>query len=131
MMRGMPTMLRSSFYKTFFTSFNDRLQGEALEANLLGDVEMARDVEGLRRCVRDQQVVIEELGALVSVMSKMLIASGHLDAQILQHRVEAQLETERAPAERPPATCTLCGRTRPAAEISNTAYGAVCSGGCP
>ena len=128
----MATMLRSPFYRQFFTSFNDRQQAEALEALVMSDVDTARDVETLRRCVSQQQVVIDELGALVSVMSKMLVAAGHLDAQVLERRVEAALEERHAPQpELPPVTCALCGRTRPASSTSNTAYGAVCAGGCP
>lgn len=124
------TMLRSSFYRTFFMSENDKMQNASLEALVMSDAETARDLEGLRRRVVEQGLVIEELGTLVQVMSKMLAASGHLDAHVLEHRVDAELDLRRAPPEVPSATCMMCGRERPGAEISKTAYGAVCTGGC-
>ena len=126
----MSTMFRSQFYKSFFMSVVDQMQGEALEGLVMSEVEFARDVEGLRRRVIDQSLVIEELGAVVAVMSKMLIESGHLDRKVLKYRVDAELDARRAPPEKPSGTCVLCGRERPGAALSITAYGAVCSGGC-
>jgi len=130
MVPPMSLMFRSPFYRMFWMSINDQLQTEALEANLLADAETARDLEGLRRRVIEQGLVIEELGAMVAVMSKMLIASGQLDAQVLEHRVDAELDQRRAPPVKPAGTCVLCSRQRPGEQLSTTAYGAVCSGGC-
>ncbi len=125
-------MFRSPFYRMFWMSINDQLQTEALEANLLADAETARDVEGLRCRVIEQGMAIEELGAMIAVMSKMLIASGQLDPAILEHRVDAELDLRRTPSTtpKPAGTCVLCSRQRPGEQLSTTAYGAVCSGGC-
>jgi hypothetical protein len=125
------SMFRSGFYKYMIQGYVDRTQGDELSALVMSDVDTAADIEALRRRVIQQGLAIEELASIVAVMSRMLVDGGQLDAKVLEYRVDAELDARRAPPEAPVGTCVLCGRERPGNEISRTAYGAVCSGGCP
>lgn len=127
----MNSMFRSWFFKYGIQGGVDRWQGDELEALVMSDVDTANDIEKLRRQVVRQGTVIEELASIVAVMSRMLAESGQLDTKVLQYRVEADLDARRAPPEPPPGTCVQCGRTRAGRELSTTAFGAVCAGGCP
>ncbi|MBA3464591.1 MAG: hypothetical protein H0T46_31960 [Deltaproteobacteria bacterium] len=125
------SMFRSGFYKYMIQGYVDRTQGDELAAQVMSDVDTAGDVEALRRRVIQQSLAIEELASVVAVMSRMLIEAGQIDAKVLEYRVDAALDERRAPPEAPVGTCVLCGRERPGSAISRTAFGAVCSGGCP
>ena len=124
-------MFRSGFYKYMIQGYVDRTQSEELSALVMSDVDTAADVEALRRRVIQQGLAIEELSAIVAVMSRMLVEAGSIDAKVLEYRVDAEIDERRAPPEAPVGTCVLCGRERPGSEISRTAFGAVCRGGCP
>jgi hypothetical protein len=123
-------MFRSAFYKYMFQGYVDRAQSDELSALVMSDVETAADVEALRRRVIQQGLAIEELASIVAVMSKMLGEAGQIDAKVLESRVGAEIDLRRAPPEARVGTCVLCGRERRGSEISRTAYGAVCLGGC-
>lgn len=123
-------MFRSGFYKYMFQGYVDRTQSEELSALVMSDVDTAADIEAVRRRVIQQGLAIEELASVVAVMARMLTETGQIDAKTLEYRVDAELDARRAPPEAPVGTCVLCARERPGNEISRTAYGAVCRGGC-
>jgi hypothetical protein len=125
--------MRSSLRYLFF-GWVDGWQSEQIEQlrdwSLQNELETAKDLETLRRRTAEQTQQIEELTTIVGVLSRMLAEAGHVDPSVLHHRVDAALEERRAPAPPPPVQCMLCGKQRPANEISSTAYGPVCSPSC-
>lgn len=94
------------------------------------DVESGDEVDRLKRRVATQSRQIEELSTALAVLLRMLGEAKQLDLEILEHRVDAELEMRRTPPEKPPGTCTLCGKQRPGDRLSNTAYGLVCTPNC-
>ena len=128
---SMSSMFRSWFFKYGIQGAVDRWQGDELAGLVMSDVDTTNDLEALRRQVVRQGQALEELASIVAVMSRMLAESAHLDAKVLQARVEADLDARHAPPEAPSATCVHCGRMRAAREFSITPFGAVCARGCP
>jgi uncharacterized coiled-coil protein SlyX len=94
------------------------------------DVETSDDIQRLQRRAATQSRQIEELSAALAVLMRMLGEAKQLDLEILDHRVDAELELRRAPAEQPPGICTHCGKQRPGERLSNSPYGLVCTPKC-
>ena len=122
-----------SLFDLFFDS-DYRQRGDINAASR--DAEIARfhgdlaleSVDALRKQVLAQREQIRELGAMVSVLVKMLSESGSVDDKVLRYRVESQLEElrEAARPENQLLACTRCGKQVPAAQTQLTGDGPVC-----
>lgn len=98
----------------------------------------AYGVEVLQAQVAQLRPLVFEMSATVAVLVKMLAEAGHLDPNVLQSRIKAEIEERRnwRPPPPPPAgplpniTCTRCGRERRPEDTLMTADGAVCDPRC-
>ncbi|MBL9014154.1 MAG: hypothetical protein JNL83_08255 [Myxococcales bacterium] len=100
------------------------------DAMIASDVESANDLDKLQRRVAKQARQLEELSATVAVLLRMLGEAKHVDLEILEHRIDAEVELRRAPPDPVPGTCALCGRDRKGEQLSKTAYGLACTPSC-
>ena len=94
------------------------------------DVETSDQLEQLKRRVAMQSRQIEELSTALAILLRTLGEAKQLDLEVLDHRVDAELELRRTPPEQPPGICTLCSKQRPGERLSNSPYGLVCTPSC-
>lgn len=101
-----------------------------IDALIGSDVETANEIGQLQRRVAMQARQLEELSVAFAVVLRMLAEAKQLDLEILDRRVDAELELRRTPPEKPAGTCVLCGNPRRGDQLSDTAYGRACAPSC-